>query len=109
MTPEQLKELAEFAAEFIGPYVDISKDFLDLGKETDAYTFFEQDLTAPYFMHLAQEKLEKEGFRKFNHFYDGATHKIEIWEVVGSWTKHTENKNKFIAFWEAVMQAKGGK
>jgi hypothetical protein len=105
-TPEQLKKLAEFAVEYLGnKEVTVHLDKWDI----NAHSLFESNSLAPILMHFAQEKLEKEGFRKFNHFYDGATHKIEIWKVVGSWTKYTENKNKFIAFWEATRQAKGGK
>ena len=133
-TPEQLKKLAEFAAE----YCDLTPGYMAELKVWDfprdnhgptgpigeiiydkdlVYEVFKEEETAPILMHLAQEKLKKEGFEmkhhshKYGHSYLfllPKSNQIDEWD----WSddiSEGDNENKFIAFWEAVMQAEGGK
>ena len=103
-TPEQLKKLAEFAAEYLGnPFIDEDTIFTnDAGGNV---------ASAAYHMHLAQEKLEKEGFFTATHGKNAWVWKRGCtpyhWPHDARWVKNRENK--FIAFWLAVMQAKGEK
>jgi hypothetical protein len=121
-TPKQLKELAEFAAEYLDWVLDDSEWYLlPKGYDFEVFSpnyhiaelpqvFFAGDVFPPILMHLAQEKLEKKGFDCEYNQQVG----IHLWEFNMSLdydrpVARAENKNKFIAFWEAVQEAKGGK
>jgi hypothetical protein len=124
-TPEQLKELAEFAAGFLGfkkkmldrsncgygsPYWVLS-GMWSLREEDIESRFFEgeREIIINHFpsmlMHLAQEVLEREGFISFRYFTINKSYWIS--DVDNDY--FANGKNKFIAFWQAVRQAKGGK
>ena len=122
MTPTELKELAEWSAEFLGltrqhineswhaPYIGW------LGYTVGA--FFENPRTAPILMHLGKrelERIEEDGVKKWewevqyiswSHGYDAPCYKVTIAEEMGV-DKQFESidKNEYIAFWSAVMQA----
>ena len=114
MPQDRLKVLAEFGAEFL----ELPKDhgswilgFKLVGMETELVShedFFDYDL-APILMHLAQEKLEKEGFKTRYEFYSTHTFWIltpqDKWAHIDCCILSHENENKFISFWEAVREA----
>jgi hypothetical protein len=93
MTPEQLKGLVEFATEFLY--------WLD---NIDEQKLFHDGTYSPALMHLAQEVLEREGFISFRYF----TINKSYWISDADNDYFANGKNKFIAFWEATRQAKGG-
>ncbi len=122
-SPKELKELAEFAAEFLGfekeTNHEVNRDYWHkekwigeplVDRWLDDYFFIAQK-TAPILMHLGKREMEKRGFdwigsrnyhsRPKNHdyFYEFAeTHSPKCGE--GS---HPDNE--FIAFWMAVRGA----
>jgi len=108
-TPEQLKQLAEWSAEFLGMEKN-GKFWLLPGQKVGHSTriesqFFEYPTKAPILMHLAQVELEK---RK--QWMDMRGPMRGGWrvscEIEGSVRTVTQkHENKYIAFWSAVREA----
>lgn len=121
MTPDTaLKKLAEFGVWFIATFkqitsLDSNPPFLsiEIGGthiSIDEHTLFKSDLVSPVLMHLAQEELEKRGFRivYVSRLGDDSSHGFSITRRAFQ-TYSGYHKSKFIAFWLAVEQAmKGG-
>ena len=111
------KQLAEFAAEFLG--ADKVMRFLQVkaswsGDVHDIFinekTLFDDVTKAPILMHLAKREMEKQGWKwrnGYNKFYWVKFNKRNYyWDIVAT----HENDNEFRAFWPALEQAvKGGK
>lgn len=126
-TPEQLKELAEFAGEFLGMtelpwHGRVKGRFWWLGSEGKSGShrvqlwgdngFFEGD-DAPILMNLAQEKLEKLGYEVEMKSYPSGAGLFWSWGFHKSHSlKVCEHKFKdnstFIAFWLAIESAVKG-
>ena len=111
MTPEKLKQLAEFAAKFVGFTQDDSRiwwpnDLPVDGFDPDEveYALFECVETAPILAHLAEMEMEKRKFgivsetptESWNYYY------CKIYQ--GAYMKAEEaDENEYIALWSAIM------
>jgi len=113
MTPEQLKELAEESAEFLGleKHLNIKNawKFQVLQENLTLYPFdfFDDSMpVAPILMHLAQEKLDKNN----NLTYECGSIRVDgklmktcsIYQNIPDDEFRQIDSNKFIAFWKAV-------
>ena len=122
MTPKELKQLAEFAAEFLGADEDSDSPKVFVGKSNyiiavTEYNLFNRPLTAPILMHLGKREMEKRLW-EWNSSYDlsgfQSGEKIHGCYCFGILTApkctihNTQDENEFIAFWSAVMEAVNG-
>jgi len=120
MTPTELKDLAEWSAEFlklekfntagniwylrcIGERFTVyPEDFFD--KEPDRYKGF-----APILMHLGKREMEKRGFhwQAIHHAMFG--YEFRVTDNSGVVLSEIKDRNEYIAFWSAAHEAmKGG-
>ena len=135
MTPEKLKQLAEFAFPFLGAkkinsgwqlinsFDDVSAIYIPF--RIQEQELFEDRKNAPILAHLAKREMEKRGFQlEYNKFttqgYQWWIHQAEIPPDVDlmskemmeyferckpKWQRH---ENEYIALWSAIEQAVGG-
>ncbi len=115
MTPEKLKQLAEFAAEFLGLLHVFNFYFFPSGRD-HVFTiqdsqiedyFFHNPEYAPQLAHLALREMENQECEIEYHYTDcdEPRDKTHCWEFTTLGGKHgsEENKNNFIALWSAIM------
>ena len=105
MTPEEkLKQLTKFSIKFF-------EQSIVLGIAIDRQTLFYEDTTAPILVHLAQEMLEKHGWRwKVGVFYKGdSKYSCQLtrakYKESNPYYPHEFDANKFIVFWLSVYEA----
>lgn len=135
-SPEKLKQLAEFAAEFVG----LTKEFYKVEDGRKIYIWdyprdgygpttaigehlydrelakevFEEAETAPILMHLGKREMEKRGFKitSANNLNCADLNATYVWsatnDIHDDSPKQFLDNNEFLAFWLAVEQAAGG-
>jgi len=103
MNDEQLKDLAEWSAEFLK--LEVNKFhptvwiLTDTPFSVEPDHFFNHPLNAPILMHLGKREMEKREMNMDYCFRKGA-HSVSF--MCGPVTHDT---NEYTAFWSAVMQA----
>jgi len=116
-TPEQLKSMAEKAAEFLG----LERNNLGTTGVWNVPnvlllavhdSFYNDSVVAPILMHHAKREMEKRGFwwrsegksGEYNGFFTK-----EISMKPSEWNKLViTDENEFISFWDALLTAIGG-
>ena len=119
MTPTELKDLAEWSAEFLGfdrlqNSGEWKFEFRNVNYLLNEKDFYDEKGFAPILMHLGKREMEKRGLsiqytkwslsfgekgHTYTFFMEDSTHC-----VAGS----VSHENKFIAFWSAVYEAMKG-
>ena len=111
------KQLAEFAAEFIGyeqlTYVDsfVTKGTIVI--DINESTLFYKELTSPILAHLAKREMEKRGFWWHSSWFsNGKVYSIFFSKLTsarpGGWRElEVEHENEYIALWSAIKEALG--
>ena len=123
MNQNELKDLAEESAEFLGGFWDdeIERWVLPKGiwnfigrtlhPKDLAYLFFNGQY-APILMHLGKREMEKRGHSHtmYTHTDEVASYTAYVQPISASaGVVYSEHENEFIAFWSAVRDAmKGG-
>ena len=110
MTPSEQKDLATWAAEFLGGKLEVERVHAKniYTDEMLAYVLFERTWTSPILMHLAKREMEKQGF---NHTVSCTSGEYTVFihpPTDSDKITHIENENEFIAFWSAVREAVEG-
>ena len=116
MTPTELKELAEWSAEFLGAELGCFRKWPDtytLIWEGGSINFEAEDVFnsphhAPILMHIGQEEMEKRWFEIVHFTWGGHTKygcRVNGSEKHGHEPHTAYDDNKFIAFWLAVRDA----
>ena len=120
MTSTELKQLAEWSAEFLGMSQCDSRlwwpnniEYMPRLDDSElTFAFFELDETAPILMHLGKREMtEKRGyFVRCDHYEN--CHRVFIRserdDSGGDWQLSPvfeDNENEYIAFWTAVREA----
>jgi len=130
MNQNELKELAEWSAEFLGFFRElkdtkysnmgawhgfdlasiVSNDYI-FGIQDDELpsVFFDDSTLTPILMHIAQVEMEKRGYMYMNLVKWGENDYSCDLLKSGGLGVGGQGENKFIAFWSAVHEAmKGG-
>jgi len=106
-----LKQLAEWSAEFLGwkhAYAPPMKSkYFEMNleydwKDTAVDNFFHDPMMAPYSMSLGKREMEKRGV-PYGSFWNGRHYMFRISVEAGE--KHHFDESEFIAFWTAVREA----
>lgn len=129
MNDKELKELAEYAAEFLGLeihskyifYPEAFAELLLMGELDNTFPkkkadeiFFEDELSSPILMHLAKRKLEgiiqplnPGGKEWWWESHSGSVHVFRLKRFQQGNIAHFVGKheNEYIAFWIAVREA----
>ena len=106
MTPEQLKQLAEWSAEFLGGEYN-SFNWL-MGNKFGTYltenTLFIDECYAPILMHLGKREMEKRGFTWKIEVHQ-KKYRVKVDRPSIHYQKTQISTNEYIAFWTAVREA----
>ena len=104
MTPEQLKDLAEWSRKFLA-----DNTCYNLSSDMAESCLFHKWHIAPVLMHLGKREMEKRGFQVRCDNYDAECKQVYIknkwhedWELSPIFAEH---ENEYIAFWTAVREA----
>ncbi len=107
MTPEQRKQLAESAAEFLKDTDELWRvQQMCEGEDLPLHhQFFISKYMAPILMHLAEQEMEKRGWKYRSGF--NILHWIKFNKNNYNWERHkaSEDENEYQAFWMALLSA----
>ena len=118
LTDEQLKELAEFSAEFLkGKKIAYGNPkswsvnlahgkYLCVSTKNNCFDFFENPETAPILAHLAEEKIRQMPL-EMKYRYENGRHYWTLWGEK-NYGEAMDFKSKYIALWLAIREAVKG-
>jgi len=106
------KQLAEFAAEFLGRdklRIALSGPAIKRKGGIDPKGFFDSEFSAPIIAHLAKREMEKRGFDwECSRWKGGYVHHYEykfFTEIMPETREDLMDENEYIALWSAIESA----